>query len=357
MRDVRSLIPSPGLATAAAALAAGIFIADSVTALEISFSVLYVLVVLFAARFCEATGVVLISGGCLALTALSYVITSHGDVVEGTANTAISIGAIVLTAVLVLKDQTRETLRQELAKRAAELEAANKELESFAYSVSHDLRAPLRHVAGYAELLQKHSASALDAKGQRYMQTIQDAASRMGKLIDDLLGFSRVGRAEAKNTFVSLKQLVEEAIAELTEETADRDIAWKIGALPTCYGDRAMLRLVLVNLVANAVKFTRTRSPAEIEIGWTDEGQNDVVFVRDNGVGFDMSYANKLFGVFQRLHLAEEFEGTGIGLATVQRIVHRHGGEIRAEGALDRGATFYFSLPKAQGATGQTRTG
>ena len=352
----RSLVPSPGLATATAALAAGIFIADSVSALEISFSVFYVLVVLVAARFSQPAGMVLITGGCLALTLLSHVVSFHkGDVVEGAVNAAINIGAILLTAVLVLKDQTRETLRQELDKRAAELTTANKELESFAYSVSHDLRAPLRHVVGYAELLQKHSAPALDEKAQRYMRTIQDAATRMGHLIDDLLGFSRVGRVETKKTFVSLKQLVEEAIAELAEETAGREIDWKVGALPRCYGDRSMLKLVLVNLIANAVKFTRTQSRAEIEIGWIDEGQNDAVFVRDNGVGFDMSYVNKLFGVFQRLHLAEEFEGTGIGLATVQRIVHRHGGEVRAEGALDRGATFYISLPKAQGATDHAR--
>jgi light-regulated signal transduction histidine kinase (bacteriophytochrome) len=146
---------------------------------------------------------------------------------------------------------------------------------------------------------------------------------------------------------VSLEQLVKEVVAEFRQETKGRDIAWKIGALPACYGDRSMLRLVIVNLVSNAVKFTRLRKPAEIEIGCVDVNGNDVeVFVRDNGAGFDMQYANKLFGVFQRLHLPDEFEGTGIGLATVQRIIHRHGGKVRAEGAVDQGATFYFSLPK-----------
>jgi light-regulated signal transduction histidine kinase (bacteriophytochrome) len=169
----------------------------------------------------------------------------------------------------------------------------------------------------------------------------------MGNLIDDLLAFSRIGRAETKKTKVDLKQLVEEVVAEIGQDTRSRDIAWKIGALPVCYGDRSMLRMVVVNLVSNAVKFTRMRRPAEIEIGCVDRNQKEVeVFVRDNGAGFDMQYVNKLFGVFQRLHLPEQFEGTGIGLATVQRIINRHGGQVRGEGAVDQGATFYFSLPK-----------
>jgi len=252
------------------------------------------------------------------------------------------------------EDEIRN-LNQELAKRAAELEATNKDLESFAYSVSHDLRAPLRHVVGYSELLQKQASSSLDDKSRGYIRTILESAKRMGNLIDDLLGFSRVGRADTKKMLVSLEQLVQEVVAELGQETKGRDIAWKIGALPVCYGDRSMLKLVIVNLVANAVKFTRTRRPAEIEIGCVDKNENEVeVFVRDNGVGFEMQYSNKLFGVFQRLHLAEQFEGTGIGLATVQRIIHRHGGKVRAEGAVDKGATFYFSLPKAQDAAERT---
>jgi PAS domain S-box-containing protein len=241
-----------------------------------------------------------------------------------------------------------ERLNRELQKRAAELEASNKELESFAYSVSHDLRAPLRHVASYSELLQKQASSSLDDKSRRYVQTILESAKRMGNLIDDLLAFSRLGRAEAKMRAVDLQQVVKEAIAEVSRDTRDRDIAWKIGALPACHGDSSMLKLVVVNLVSNAVKFTRMRTRAEIEIGCVDKDNDQLeVFVRDNGAGFDMQYANKLFGVFQRLHLAEQFEGTGIGLATVQRITHRHGGQVRAEGAVDQGATFYFSLPKA----------
>lgn len=246
------------------------------------------------------------------------------------------------------EDQIRK-LNQELADRAAQLEASNEELESFAYSVSHDLRAPLRHAVGYSELLQKHTAPLTDDKSQRYIKTIVESSKKMGNLIDDLLAFSRIGRVETKKTLVNLEQLVKEVITEIEQETRDRDIAWKIGTLPAFYGDRSMLRLVLVNLLSNAVKFTRMRTRAEIEIGCADRDKDEVeVFVRDNGAGFDMRYANKLFGVFQRLHLAEEFEGTGIGLATVQRIIHRHGGKVRAEGAVDQGATFYFSVPKAR---------
>ncbi len=244
------------------------------------------------------------------------------------------------------EDEIRK-LNLELGKRAVELEASNKELESFAYSVSHDLRAPLRHMVGYSELLQRQASALLDEKSQRFIRTILESAKRMGNLIDDLLAFSRIGRAETKKTAVDLKQLVEEVVAEIGQDTKGRDIAWKVGALPVCYGDRSMLRLVVVNLVSNAVKFTRTRKPAEIEIGCVDRGENEVeVFVRDNGAGFDMQYVDKLFGVFQRLHLPEQFEGTGIGLATVQRVVHRHGGQVRGEGAVDQGATFFFSLPK-----------
>ena len=252
------------------------------------------------------------------------------------------------------EDEIRK-LNQELGKRAVELEATNKELESFAYSVSHDLRAPLRHMVGYSELLQRQASSLLDEKSQRFIRTILNSAKRMGNLIDDLLAFSRIGRAETKKTEVDLEQLVKEVIAEIGQDTKSRDIAWKIGALPVCYGDRSMLRLVVVNLVSNAVKFTRMRRPAEIEIGCVDRNKKEVeVFVRDNGAGFDMQYVNKLFGVFQRLHLPEQFEGTGIGLATVQRIIHRHGGKVRGEGAVDQGATFYFSLPKAQDAAERT---
>jgi K+-sensing histidine kinase KdpD len=251
------------------------------------------------------------------------------------------------------EDEIRK-LNNELAKRARDLETSNNELESFAYSVSHDLRAPLRHVVGYSELLQKQASTSLDEKSRRFMQTILESSKRMGNLIDDLLAFSRIGRAETRNTLVSLDQLVKEVVAEVGPDTGGRDIVWKIHPLPVCYGDRSMLKLVIGNLLANAVKFTRMRAPAEIEIGCVDREDEVEVFVRDNGAGFEMQYVDKLFGVFQRLHLPEEFEGTGIGLATVRRIIHRHGGEVRAEGSVDQGATFYFSLPKAQDAAERT---
>jgi PAS domain S-box-containing protein len=262
-----------------------------------------------------------------------------------------SIIEIVGTSVDVTESRRTEdalrSLSDELANRAAALEAANKELESFAYSVAHDLRAPLRHTVGYAELLHKHTSSTLDDKSARYLNMILESSKRMGNLIDDLLSFSRIGRAETKKTLVDLRQLVREVVRELAQETGGRDIIWTIGTLPVCYGDRAMLKQVLSNLVSNAVKFTKTRAQAQIEIGSMDSQQDEVeVFIRDNGVGFDMQYANKLFGVFQRLHGLDEFDGTGIGLAVVQRIIHRHGGQVRAEAAVDRGATFFFSLPK-----------
>jgi len=245
------------------------------------------------------------------------------------------------------REEQIEALNRELAKRSSELESINKELEAFAYSVSHDLRAPLRHMAGYAELLQKRIASAMDEKCHRYMAMMLESAKKMGNLIDDLLAFSRIGRAETQRSLVDLGQLVREALAEVRQEAEGRKINWKVGALPHCYGDRSMLRLALVNLLSNAVKFTRTRGEAEIEVGCAQgNGHNVVVFVRDNGVGFDMKYVHKLFGVFQRLHQSDVFEGTGIGLATVQRIVHRHGGKVWAEGLVDKGATFYFSAPK-----------
>jgi PAS domain S-box-containing protein len=245
------------------------------------------------------------------------------------------------------RDEHIQRLNQELTRRSADLEAINKELEAFAYSISHDLRAPLRHMVGYMELLHKSASSVLDDKGRRYMVTILESAKRMGTLIDDLLAFSRIGRAETRETMVSLEQLVREVQNEVWRETEGRNMTWKIGRLPDLYGDRSMLKLALVNLISNAVKFTRTRPQPEIEIGCTDKRTDRVVvFIKDNGVGFDMKYVKKLFGVFQRLHRAVDFEGTGIGLATVQRIIHRHGGQVWAEGQVGAGATFYLSLPK-----------
>jgi PAS domain S-box-containing protein len=243
-------------------------------------------------------------------------------------------------------------LNRDLEKRTAELQASNRELEAFAYSISHDLRAPLRHAAGYTALLQKSAAGVLDAKSRRYTTQILDAAKRMGNLIDDLLAFSRIGRAATRFATVSLDALVKEALHELRPETDGREIAWTIGSLPEVYGDRSMLRLVLVTLLSNAAKFTRTRVPARIEIGQAESDHGEVViFVKDNGAGFDMTYADKLFGVFQRLHPTDAFEGTGIGLATVQRIIHRHGGRVWGDGVVDGGATFSFAIPSRREGT------
>ncbi len=239
-------------------------------------------------------------------------------------------------------------LELRVVERTTQLEAANNELEAFAYSVSHDLRAPLRHIDGFLELLQKRTTGALDERSKHYMDTISDAAKRMGVLIDDLLAFSRMGRREMAQKPVELGTLVQEVIQEYEPDTQDRLIHWHIADLPTVTGDRAMLRAALANLIANALKFTRHRQPAEIEIGCLpNQNAEIIVFIHDNGAGFDMAYADKLFGVFQRLHRVDEFEGSGIGLANVRRIINRHGGRTWAEGKVNQGATFYFSLPQS----------
>jgi signal transduction histidine kinase len=232
-----------------------------------------------------------------------------------------------------------------LKQRLEELDAANRELESFSYSVSHDLRAPLRHITGFAMLLRESAATTLDSEGQRFLTTIVDAATRMGRLIDDLLAFSRVGRTQLARSPVDLNRLIHEAKQEVCADINGRAVRWQVQDLPTVKADPALLRLVFVNLLSNALKYSAKRPQTEIEVGVMPERDDTVVFVRDNGVGFDMQYADKLFGVFQRLHSNDEFEGTGIGLANVRRIVQRHGGRTWAEGALNRGATFYVSLP------------
>ncbi len=236
-------------------------------------------------------------------------------------------------------------LNANLQQRGAQLEEANKELESFSYSVSHDLRAPLRHVQGYVEMLQRATDGQLSVEARRYLNTITEASVEMGQLIDGLLAFSRMGRTEMRESRVPLDEVVHDTIRGLEMATTGRTIVWQTAPLPAVVGDPSLLKQVLTNLIGNAVKYSRMRDPAEIEIGCAGEEDGRIIlFVRDNGAGFDMQYSHKLFGVFQRLHRVEEFEGTGIGLATVHRIVARHGGRVWAEGAVNQGATFYFTL-------------
>jgi signal transduction histidine kinase/HAMP domain-containing protein len=254
--------------------------------------------------------------------------------------------ALLFTNITERKQREAEIrqLNAALEQRAAELEAANRELEAFSYSVSHDLRAPLRHIDGFTNLLQKHSAAALDDQGRRFLTTISESARRMGRLIDDLLSFSRMGRAQLQPADVDQDALVATVIREGRYPAG---VDWRITSLPRVQGDPAMLRQVWINLIDNAVKYSSKVAQPCVEIGRRHDPVRDeeVSFVRDNGAGFDMRYAAKLFGVFQRLHGANEFEGTGIGLANVHRIITRHGGRIWAEGEPGRGATFSFSLP------------
>ncbi len=225
-----------------------------------------------------------------------------------------------------------------------QLETANKELEAFTYSVSHDLRAPLRHIAGFSKILAAEYGDRLEPDALHYLQRIEIGTRQMGLLVDDLLELSRIGRREVCRQFSGLNSLVEEVRKQLQPEVEGRNIEWRMGALPFADCDPALTKQVFANLLSNAVKFTRPRAAAVIEVGATAEDGKTVLFVRDNGVGFSMKYAGKLFGVFERLHRQEDFEGTGVGLATVQRIIHKHGGRIWARAEPDRGACFYFTL-------------
>jgi PAS domain S-box-containing protein len=237
-------------------------------------------------------------------------------------------------------------LEERVKQRTADLESANKELEAFSYSVSHDLRAPLRAVDGFSHAVLEDYGAQLPEEGRHYLQTIRDSAQRMGVLIDDLLTFSRLSRLPLNKQAVSMTRLAHEALEELNRERTGRQIDLRIGNLPHCEGDPALLKQVWVNLLSNALKYTRTREAAVVDVGVRKEKGESVYFVYDNGTGFDMQYAHKLFGVFQRLHRSEEFEGTGVGLAIVQRVIHRHGGRVWAQAAPNCGATFYFTLER-----------
>jgi PAS domain S-box-containing protein len=238
-----------------------------------------------------------------------------------------------------------EELELRVITRTEELAQANRDLESFTYSVSHDLRAPLRHINGFAQILEQQFGESLPEEARRLLGKLQFGARNMGQLVDDLLRLARVGRHELLLQKCAIGDLVAQVIAE-TSDLEGRDVVWKIGALPQTTCDIGLLRQVFANLIANAVKYSRPRKPAVIEIGARTEATEHIIFVKDNGVGFDMKYASKLFGVFQRLHRVEEFEGTGVGLAIVQRIVLKHSGRIWVESVLDQGTCFYFSLPR-----------
>jgi PAS domain S-box-containing protein len=235
-------------------------------------------------------------------------------------------------------------LEQRVAARTAELSAANKELESFNYAVAHDLRAPLRHIHGFAELLAEEANPALDEPAKRHLDMIRDSVKHMEQLLEDLLSLSRLGRQELSKQVCGLSSMVEEVVSALKSENQDRQIEWRVGELPFVECDPALIKQVMMNLLSNALKFTRPRQPAVIEIGQKIVDGEPIIFVQDNGVGFSMKYVDRLFGLFQRLHRQQDFEGTGVGLAIVQRIIHKHGGEVWAEGELNKGATFYFKL-------------
>jgi PAS domain S-box-containing protein len=255
-----------------------------------------------------------------------------------------------MVVIAVIRDVSKRKEEADMMKkRTSELIEAMKELDAFSYSVSHDLRAPLRQMHGFVELLKKRIVDLPDEKIHHYADAIAAASIKMGILVDDLLAFSRMGRTEIKKRKIGFNILVREVIQDIQDEVKGRNIKWEIDELPeVVYGDQALLRLVLVNLISNSVKFTRVRTQAEIRIGCKDEEDKFICLVNDNGVGFDMKYVDKLFGVFQRLHTQDEFEGTGVGLANVRRIISRHGGKIWAEGSVGQGATFYFTLPKTK---------
>ncbi len=260
-------------------------------------------------------------------------------------------GAMMQTRSTVTDITERKRIDGELERHRHSLEETNKELESFTYSVSHDLRAPLRHINGYVDLLKLKFGSELNGQLLHYFSVIAESSRRMGDLIDDLLIFSRVGKTSLTFETVNLQKIVEEMIARFTMETGSRNIHWNVEQLPPLYADRSMIELVFQNLIGNAIKYTKTRDTSVITIGCSGVNGSMSYFVRDNGVGFDMQYHDKMFGVFQRLHNAEEYEGTGIGLANVHRIITRHGGRVWAESVEGESAVFYFSIPQQNGGT------
>lgn len=255
---------------------------------------------------------------------------------------------VVLVAILaerIEKIRKLNDLNQKLKIQTEKLEDANQELEAFAYSVSHDLRVPLRAIDGFSRILVEDYEDKLDDEGIRLLNIVRENTAKMGHLIDDILLLSRASRQEMKMNELDMAALAKSVYGEFHSDVEGRDIQFNVGDLPNAYGDRAMLGQVFQNLIGNAIKFTRKKNPAIIEVGGKKEGKEMVYYVKDNGAGFDMKYINKLFGLFQRLHSPEEFEGTGVGLSIVQRVIRRHGGKVWGEGAVDEGATIYFTLP------------
>jgi light-regulated signal transduction histidine kinase (bacteriophytochrome) len=249
-----------------------------------------------------------------------------------------------------------DRLEQQVQERTAQLDAANADLEAFSYSVSHDLRAPLRHISAFSQLLREEYGSKMEPDAQQYLSRIQNGVKNMGRLIDDLLRLAQLGRKKLVSEATDLNSMLKDVLADLQSECQDRQIDWQIGDLSSVVCDSGLVRQVFANLISTAVKYTRKREIAIIEVGQVEEDGVSVIFVRDNGAGFDEKYAGKLFGVFQRLHRAEDFEGTGVGLSTVQRIVKKHGGEVWAKGEVDKGATFFFALTaKGQRLVGETK--
>jgi signal transduction histidine kinase len=240
--------------------------------------------------------------------------------------------------------EAHDRLEQQVRERTAQLNAANADLESFSYSVSHDLRAPLRHISAFSQILTEDYGSKMDAEAKQHLERIQNGVKNMSRLVDDLLKMAQIGRKELVCVTTDLNSLLKDVIADLQPECGGRQIDWRIGELSSAECDPGLIKQVFANLISNALKYSRRREIAVIEVGQIDEEGTPVIFIKDNGAGFDERYADKLFGVFQRLHRAEDFEGTGVGLSTVQRIIKRHGGEIRAKGEVDKGATFSFSL-------------
>jgi light-regulated signal transduction histidine kinase (bacteriophytochrome) len=262
--------------------------------------------------------------------------------VAGLAGTSLVVGLAIISIMAIRRMAAGALL--DSVQRGDELQAAVNELDAFSYSVSHDLRAPLRAVDGYSRILLKHHSANLTGEAREYLQGVRDSAVQMGQLVDDLLAFSRLSRTPLNKTRVATAAIVDQVIQEVRKQAGERHVNFCVGHLPPMLGDASLLKQVFTNLIGNSFKYTRLRKDATVEIGSREVDGERVFFVRDNGVGFDMQYVDKLFGVFQRLHRAEEFEGTGVGLAIVQRIIHRHGGRVWAEAAIDQGATFSLTM-------------